>query len=198
MRLATTVQRADERRRKLLPLIADTFRQLGYRRTTTAKLAKRCRVQEQILYRLWKNKKAMFTEAIDYLRRSTETIWADQGKRPGKGSTAERVLKEESEHLGEFQNYRLIFTGLAEIDDKAIRESLKTMYEKWHKTIRGLVENHRGSKKGHPSPSVAAWAVMGLGTIMTIGSELGLLSGADRRALLEDVGKMFLGGNSTA
>ena len=83
MGATTTAQRADERRRKLLPLIADAFRELGYRRTTTAKLARRCRVQEQILYRLWKNKKTMFTEAIDYLRRSTESIWADQGKRPG-------------------------------------------------------------------------------------------------------------------
>ena len=192
------IQRADERRRKLLPLIADTFRELGYRRTTTAELARRCRVQEPILYRLWNDKRAMFIAAIDYVRQFSEAKWSKQGNVRGKRSVAERILQQEAAQIGEFRNYRLIFTGLSELDDKAIRESLRAMYGIWHKTICGYVEAHRGARKGHPPPPVAAWALMGLGTIVTIGSELGLLSEPDRRALLEDGGKMFLGGKSAS
>ena len=44
--------KADERRRELLPLVAEAFSELGYRRATTAELAARCGVQENILYRL--------------------------------------------------------------------------------------------------------------------------------------------------
>ena len=140
----------------------------------------------------------MFVAAIDYVHQLTEATWKEQGTGKGRGSAAERILEKEAAQLGEFRNYRLIFTGLSELDDKAIRESLRAMYGKWHKTIRRYIEAHRGSGKGHLPPPVAAWAVMGLGTIVTIGSELGLLSGADRRALLEDGGKMFLDGKSTS
>ena len=54
-----------EKRNELLPIIAETFTRLGFRRTTTAELAKRCKVRENILYRLWPDKKAMFIAAID-------------------------------------------------------------------------------------------------------------------------------------
>ena len=38
-----------EKRRELLPVIARAFAELGYRRATTAELARRCGVRENIL-----------------------------------------------------------------------------------------------------------------------------------------------------
>lgn len=58
---------ASEQRERILPVLAATFAELGYRRTTTATLAERCEVRENILYRLWADKKAMFIAVIDYV-----------------------------------------------------------------------------------------------------------------------------------
>ena len=55
----------DEQRKRLLPVVCEVFSELGYHRTTTAELARRCGVRENILYRLWQDKKAMFLAAID-------------------------------------------------------------------------------------------------------------------------------------
>ena len=56
-----------QRRRELTPIVARTFAELGFRRTTTAELARRCGVRENVLYRLWPDKKAMFIAAIEYV-----------------------------------------------------------------------------------------------------------------------------------
>ena len=61
-----------EKRDELLPAMAQTFTELGYRRTTTAELSRRCRVQENILYRLWPSKKGMFLAAIDFVYEFSE------------------------------------------------------------------------------------------------------------------------------
>ena len=54
----------DEKREKLLPIVARTFAECGYRRATTAKLAQRCKVRENILHRLWPDKKTMFLASM--------------------------------------------------------------------------------------------------------------------------------------
>ncbi len=65
---------ADSRRKELMPIVTGAFSELGYRRTTTAELAKRCGVRENILYRLWPDKKAMFVASIEYVYKlSAET-----------------------------------------------------------------------------------------------------------------------------
>ena len=48
-----------ERRAEFIPILANAFAELGYRRATTAELARRCDVQENILYRLWPDKRSM-------------------------------------------------------------------------------------------------------------------------------------------
>ena len=44
-----------EKIKELLPVVARAFAELGYRRTTTADLARRCGVRENVLYRLEHN-----------------------------------------------------------------------------------------------------------------------------------------------
>jgi AcrR family transcriptional regulator len=54
-----------EKRQALLPILAEAFAEVGSRKATTAELARRCGVQETILYRLWVDKRAMFLASID-------------------------------------------------------------------------------------------------------------------------------------
>src|SRR5512134_2752996 len=94
--------------KRLLPIVAAAFAELGYRRATTAQLARRCGVRENILYRAWPSKKAMFLASIDYVFESSLRRWqqilalTDAG-----GGAGQRVLDFESTHHGEYGLYRI-------------------------------------------------------------------------------------------
>src|SRR5712671_3952032 len=102
------------KKKELLPVIAAAFAELGYRRTTTADLARRCGVRENVLYRLWPDKKAMFVAAIDYVFDLSAETWRGLLKQSAKKQThARRLLAYEAAHHGEFGLYRIIFAGLS-------------------------------------------------------------------------------------
>ncbi len=147
-------------------MIAAAFAELGYRRTTTAELARRCGVQETILYRLWKDKRAMFIAAIEHVYEVSERAWrhaveveaaaarsADgrdargargaHAARPARRTSAERMLAYESRHIGEFGYARILFAGLGETDDPQIRRALVRTYERFQAFLREQVEHHR-------------------------------------------------------
>lgn len=187
--------RSAEKREELLPVLAEAFAEVGYRRATTAELARRCGVQETILYRLWDDKKAMFLAAIDHVYERSLTIWdglLDAGE--GKGTGAERILAHEATHHGEFGLYRVLFAGLDEVDDDEVKARLRATYRRFHRYIRDRIVEHRAARgiRGGLDADAAAWAVLGLGTISNIGREVGLLTGAARRTLLRDIGQTLL------
>lgn len=191
--------KSSERRKELLPVIAAVFAERGYRRSTTAELAERCGVRENILYRLWTDKKAMFIAAIDYVFDLSQQTWrrlGDGGE--GKSSAAHRLLDYEAGHHGEFGMYRIVFAGLSETDDPEIRDALGNMYVRFQKLIRGhIVEQRAGqSARSLPDASLSAWAVIGLGTLADIGRELGLLSSRQRKRLIAGVGRLILEGKT--
>jgi len=188
--------RLREQRHELLPTLAKAFTELGFRRATTAALAERCGVQENILYRLWPDKKAMFMAAIEYVYEFSEQTWLRLlGSARGAGSSARRLLDFESEHHGEFGHYRITFTGLGECDDPEIRDALRHMYSRFQRFLLAQIVAHRkGARGGTLRPELAAWALIGLGSIVNIGRELGLLSEADRKRLIGDVGRQLLEG----
>ncbi len=196
----TTVPRANqtaERRREFVPIIAGVFAQLGYRRATTAKLAERCGVRENILYRLWSDKKAMFIAAIDYVYERSVEVWGGLLEEQGQASSAaERLLEYESHHHGEFGLYRIVFAGLSETDDADIRAALAKMYRRYQRFIAGRVRDHRANGKGEDGPdaNLVGWAVIGLGTVASITRELRLVSDRQRRRLLAEVGRELLAG----
>lgn len=182
----------EEKRRQFVPIVARAFAELGYRRTTTAELARRCGVQENILYRIWPDKKAMFIAAINYVYDNSAMVW---GRLLAEGeasqSPAERVLEYESQHHGEHGNYRIIFAGLSETDDPEIRDALRQMYGRFHQFIARQMAAHRG-EKADGEARLQAWAVVGLGTVANIARELGLIDDDERCALFERVGGAFL------
>src|SRR5262245_12322326 len=111
---------AEGKRKELLPTIARAFADLGYRRVTTAELAERCGFMENVLYRLWRDKKAMFIASIDWVYERATVAWKDAMAKDAPGTPAERMLAYESKHIGEFGHMRIIFAGLSETDDPEI------------------------------------------------------------------------------
>lgn len=198
--------RSDERRLEAIRPVAETFAELGYRRTTTAVLAERCGLQEVALYRLWPDKKAMFVAAIEFVGENTERIWDGLVARGGAGSGAvgragkdassgaERLLAHEAKHLGEFGFHRILFAGFSETDDDDVRAALKLVYARLLRRIADLVEAHRGSgAAGLPAAAMTAWALVGLGTATNLGRELGLLGDRARSELFASIGRHLLG-----
>lgn len=185
-----------ERRRDLTPVLAQTFADLGYRRTTTSELAERCGVRENVLYRLWTDKRAMFIDALEHVYQLSEETWADViARADGRQSTAELILDYESTHHGEFGLYRIVFAGLSETDDTEIAAALKRLYGRFQEFVRKQVVAHRGAAPSSNAPDAAltAWAIVGLGTVANIGRELGLLSTRARKRLVGEVGRSLLG-----
>jgi hypothetical protein len=92
--------------------------------------------------------------------------------------------------------YRIVFAGLSETDDPEIRETLQKMYSRFQVFIRKQIQTHRTPYEGDSCPpaDLAAWALIGLGTVANIGRELGLLTDARRKRLIQSVGKHLLEG----
>lgn len=188
--------RRAERRAELLPIVADAFAELGYRRTTTAELAQRCGVQETILYRLWPDKKAMFLAAVGHVFDRSMAVWSRTVSTTADASPAEQVLIYESEHHGEFGLYRILFAGLSEFDDAEIRGAVRSTYRRFHRWIEDRIVEHRrrapSTGADLVAPGDAAWAAVALGTIINIGKDLDLLPQEDRARLLSRIGRLLL------
>ncbi len=187
---------SDERRQRLVADLATTFAELGYRRATTAELARRCKVQEPTLYRLWPDKRAMFVAALEFVATNSQAIWERVlRRRRQRQTTAERLLAYEAEHLGELGLYRILFAGWSETDDPAIRDGLRKVYATFLQFLDARVAEHRAERRspGLPETDLTAWALIGLGTAVNIGRELGLLPDAQRRKLMASVGRQLLG-----
>lgn len=187
----------DAKRRELLPVVAQAFAELTYRRATTAELAKRCKVRENILYRLWNDKKAMFIAAIDYVFDLSAQTWGKllaECRSPSDG--AWHLLEYESKHQGEFGLYRIIFAGLSEADDPDIRTALQRMFERFQQFLANQITAARPRNAGNAmlEPGLSAWAVLGLGTAANITRELKLLNDRQRQALIGKAGELLLAG----
>ncbi len=84
----------DQQRQRLLPILCRVFSRLGYQRTTTAELARQCKVRENILYRLWRDKKAMFLAAIDDIFQGRAAKWEQiLAERPAPQQAAEALRR---------------------------------------------------------------------------------------------------------
>lgn len=189
----------DEQRKRLLPIVCEVFSELGYHRTTTAELAERCGVRENILYRLWQDKKAMFLAAIDNIFQSRAERWGEiLSDRPTPEQSAAALVANEAKHQGEFGFYRVVFTALVEADDPEIREAIMGVYRRFHELIHRLIDASREGEKKSPglSADATAWAMIGLATVSNIIRELELLRPRQREAMFVDTAKYLVEGDS--
>jgi AcrR family transcriptional regulator len=187
----------DEQRRQLLPIVCRVFSEWGYRRTTTAELAKRCGVRENILYRLWKDKKEMFLAAIADIFERRAATWAKLlTAHPRREKTMERLVAYEAKHQGEFGFYRVVFTALSETDDADIRAALVRMYRGFQRLVkRQIAANRTAGRDASPlSADDAAWALIGLATVSNIGRELELFGPQKRERMFAAVAKHLIAG----
>ena len=189
----------DEQRKRLLPIVCQVFSELGYHRTTTAKLAKRCKVRENILYRLWRDKKAMFLAAIDDIFQRRAERWgqilAEQGT---SEQAADAMIAYEAKHQGEFGFYRVVFTALVEADDPDVRKAIAGMYRRFHERLRKLIETNRPNENSPAglSADATAWAMIGLATVSNIIKELELLRPRQREDMFARTAKFLIEGDS--
>lgn len=179
----------DQKRRELLPVVASCFAQLGYRRTTTAVLAERCGIRENVLYRLWRNKQQMFIAAVEFVFENSRTTWeALRKKHRDARRFAGALLAHESQHHGEFGYYRILFAGWSETDDAEIRAALARVYGKFKQFLTDTLSD-AGLRE---NAELIAWAFLGLGTAANLGRELELLSDRDRQRLFGEIGQQLL------
>lgn len=187
----------DEQRKRLLPIVCEVFSELGYHRTTTAVLAQRCGVRENILYRLWQDKKAMFLAAIENIFQFHAHRWEKiQAEQPTPDEAAEALVAYEAKHQGEFGFYRVVFTALVEADDPEIRKKIANMYRRFHKLIQRQVDASRGGEKtsAELSADSTAWAMIGLATVSNIIRELKLLRPRQREDMFVAIAKCLVQG----
>jgi AcrR family transcriptional regulator len=187
----------ESKRRELLPVVAAAFADLGYRRLTSAELAARCGVGENILYRIWPDKQAMFLAALDWIYLDSERTWKrllEESR--GEESAFLRLLAYEAVHQGEHRLYRIVFAGLSETDDRRIAQALRDLYGRFQAFVRSRIAEHRGERNEGASLDLdaAAWAIVGLGTVANIGRELGLIGAERRRALIDEAGRLLAEG----
>lgn len=189
---------SEQRRRDFAPALARVFADLGFRRTTTAALARACGVQETILYRLWPDKQSMFVAALDHVYRLSETTWKSllAGGSPAADPAA-AILEYEATHHGEFGLYRIVFAGLSETDDPEIRRALRRLYGRFRRFVARQIRARPAARRRAaraPDPELAAWAILGLGTVANIGRELGLMRAEQRARLFREIGGLLIGG----
>ena len=187
---------------ELLPVVAAAFAELGYRKATTAELARRCGVRENILYRLWPDKKTMFVASIHHLYDSTVAEWTrvlEQAEAQG-GSAAAMILDYDARTRGDQGFYRITFAALSETDDEDVRTALRQMYRRFHRFITDRITEHRGADETGASAGnrlsieATAWSIIGLATIADISNALGMMSRDKRRGLLATAGGILLDG----
>jgi AcrR family transcriptional regulator len=183
-----------DKREKFLPIISRCFAENGYRGTTTAKLARLCKVRENVLYRIWPSKKEMFLDCIEHIYEVTMDLWNKLSEDTSDRRTlAERVLAYQAEDHGLLRYYRIVFAGLLE-DDADIRKALRELYRRFHAYISLTTRQHREKHglDGRLDCDTTAWALMGVAAMVDIQCELRILPARDREGFLCDAGSELL------
>lgn len=189
--------KADERRKELLPLVAHAFSELGYRRATTAALAARCDVQENVLYRLWEDKKAMFVAAIEFLFGKRMEKWNSVlEETSAKESRVTRLIELTGKNLGEQGLYQIIFAALSETDEPDVKQALQRLYRRYHDRVKTEISKHREQPcdREVANNDDTAWALIGLVAFMNIAHDLELMSSRKREQLFSTLAYLVLNG----
>lgn len=185
------------KREQFLPIISRCFAESGFRGTTTAKLAAACQVRENVLYRIWPSKKAMFLDCIEHIYEVTMELWKSLSDDDSDDRTlAEKVLAYQAEDHGLLRYYRIVFAGLLE-DDADIRKSLRNLYRRFQSYISETTRLHRdvGQQSSGLDCDTTAWALMGVAAMVDVQRELRILPARDREQFLCDAGSELLNGS---
>ncbi|MCC5830678.1 MAG: TetR/AcrR family transcriptional regulator [Phycisphaeraceae bacterium] len=192
-----------QRRDEMLPIIARAFARGGYAATTTADLARSCGLQETQLYRLWPSKKAMFLAVIDHLYDISIHQWRDRLEGIAPGQRVRALLEYDGKQRGSSGLHRITFAGLSESEDPEIRAALIRLHQRFHKYIVELLREDIAANGGTSGGGgaelrrleLAAWGLIGLGSLVNIARELDLFPTRVQKRLMTDIGAQIVGMN---
>jgi AcrR family transcriptional regulator len=169
--------RSSDRRRQLLEVAAEEFARLGYRGTTTARLARAAGISEPILYRHFRDKQELFVTLVAEVGRAVIAAWRQALR--GVEDPAERLrvmlAANPATHARGRGVYRVIFQAMTEVDgDPAIARRLRAHLSRLHdfvaEELAGLQE--RGAVRGDQTAGDLAWLLIsvaaGYGMIMPL------------------------------
>lgn len=177
----------EDKRTQFLPVIARYFSMRGYDGATTAGIAEACGVRQNVLYRIWPDKEAMFVAVVRYIQACTIQFWEDISRQKNE-TKAEAILRMQSRDHGVMGYYRVVYSGLLQ-ESTSIRRAIREMYHGIHQYIAQVVEAHRlerGQLDFRFDADVAAWGMMGLGAMVDIQRELQIKSQKSRAAMLRE------------
>jgi len=184
--LSMAVPRLNEDKRAyFLPVIAQYFSDHGYDGATTAGIAEACGVRQNVLYRIWADKEAMFVAVIGFIHTYTIEFWEEIVPQDGE-TRVEAILRLQSRDHGVMRYYRIVYSALLQ-DSKPIRQSIRKLYQGIHNYIEQAIESHRLERNetdNRFNADVAAWGMMGLGAMVDIQRELRIKSQNSRETLL--------------
>ena len=163
-----------ERKRQLLGHAKNLFVHLGYRETTTEKIATAAGVTEPVLYRHFDSKKTLFLEVLQEIREATLGRWNAETAGPGDplaklhavadlylGATRERALE-----------FRVMHRTLVESDDEEIVALLRSFYLDSESLLAKLIleGQQTGVFRRSLDPRVGAWELIrtALGYTLTL------------------------------
>ena len=163
-----------ERKRQLLTHAKQLFVQLGYRETTTEKIAAAAGVTEPVLYRHFDSKKALFLEVLEEIREATIDRWnADTATVADPLARLHAVmdlyLGATREHALEF---RVMHRTLVESDDEEIVAALRSFYLDSEALLARIIAEGQqtGVFRRSLDPRVGAWELIrtALGYTLTL------------------------------
>jgi AcrR family transcriptional regulator len=156
--------KAPQRRRSILASAETLFAKLGYRRTTTAAIAREAGVTEPILYRHFENKRDLFHALLREIsgRTMSELKHLLGGLRDP--SEKVRVLARSFPAVARklADTYRVMLTGITEIDEAGTRKILRDHFRSYGRFIEGILKDLEACREGRLDPKFAAYHLIDL------------------------------------
>ena len=168
-----------------LPIMAECFSTHGFGGTTTAVIAKACGVPQNVLYRIWPTKEAMFVAVIKHIHVFTIQLWNDTNPKVGE-TKAEAIIKFQSEDHGTLRYYMVIYSSLLQSSPE-IRAATRKLYCGVHRYLTQVIKQHRDERNlsgCRYTASEAAWGLIGAAAVADVQRELNVESQAKRKSFL--------------
>jgi AcrR family transcriptional regulator len=166
--------RKAERKRQLLAHAKQLFVSLGYKDTTTEKIARAAGVSEPMLYRHFESKRALFLEVLKEIREATLQRWRTETEGLADPlaklhAIADMYLGTTRDHALEF---RIMHRTLVETDDEEIVAFLRSFYLDSEQLLAQVISDGQQSGVFHRSldPRIGAWELIrtALGYTLTL------------------------------
>ena len=177
---------SDERRAQLLEIAALCFAELGYSKTTTARIAEDAGVTEPVLYRHFRGKRHLHTETIRLILGESQVRFSDTvaDEPDGAKKLLAMVMDYPTFARDRRDRLRVIDRSLADCDEAEACELLKDYYEELIAATRDVVREGQSddSITDDVDAEALAWMLVmaGIGYRMLLG--LGV-SGLESRRL---------------